>query len=171
MSVKIERRVSESKQELKLVIVGESSVGKSCLILSYSMHSFEEDHIPTVVETYKTRIKVDDKEITLYIWDTAGHEEYTKLRLLSYPRTDVFIICYSIIDPKTFDLIPDKWYSEVHRNVPEARCILVGTKKDLVNDQNVLRKLADQNLVPVDTNEAIKLQKKIGAFGLIGINN
>ena len=75
----------------KLVIVGDGACGKTCLLIVFSKDQFPEVYVPTVFESY-----VADIEADLARWDTADQEDYDRLRPLSYPDTDVILMCFSI---------------------------------------------------------------------------
>ena len=77
----------------------------------------------------------------LALWDTAGQEDYDRLRPLSYPDTDVILMCFSIDSPDSLENIPEKWTPEVRHFCPNVPIILVGNKKDLRNDENTKREL------------------------------
>ena len=83
----------------KLVIVGDGACGKTCLLFVFSKDEFPEFYAPTVFENYVADIAVDDKFVELALWDTAGQETYDRLRPLSYPDTDVILMCFSIDNP------------------------------------------------------------------------
>ncbi len=74
---------------------------------------------------------VDGKLINLCLWDTAGQEDYDRLRPLSYPQTDVFLITFSLVNPSSFENVKSKWWPEVQHHWPKATVILVGTKLDM----------------------------------------
>ena len=80
----------------KLVIVGDGACGKTCLLIVFSKDQFPEVYVPTVFENYVADIEVDGKQVELALWDTAGQEDYDRLRPRSYLETDVILMCLSI---------------------------------------------------------------------------
>lgn len=76
-------------------------------------------------------MKRDNDVILLHLWDTAGQEDYDRLRPLSYPGADVVLLCFSTINQASYDAIREKWAPEVHHYIPNIPYILVGTKIDL----------------------------------------
>jgi len=117
----------------KLVIVGDGTCGKTCLLIVFSKDEFPEVYVPTVFENYVADIEVDGKQVELALWDTAGQEDYDRLRPLSYPDTDVILMCFSIDSPDSLTNIPEKWVPEVRHFCPKVPIVLVGNKKDLRN--------------------------------------
>merc|ERR1712083_279057 len=81
---------------LKCVIVGDGAVGKTCLVQWYTEKTFPQDYIPTVFDNKLLNMTVDDVHVSLELFDTAGQEDYKSLRLMSYPRTNIFVICYAV---------------------------------------------------------------------------
>nr|CAI5849782.1 unnamed protein product [Callosobruchus analis] len=79
------------------------------------------------------------KQVELALWDTAGQEDYDRLRPLSYPDTDVILMCFSVDSPDSLENIPEKWTPEVKHFCPNVPIILVGNKKDLRNDPATIR--------------------------------
>lgn len=97
---------------------------------------------------------VDGKPINLGLWDTAGQEDYDRLRPLSYPQTDVFLICFSLVNPASFENVRAKWYPEVRHHCPATPIILVGTKLDLREDKETIERLKDKKLAPITYPQA-----------------
>ncbi|CAI2380695.1 unnamed protein product [Moneuplotes crassus] len=126
----------EEEISIKCVIVGDSKVGKTSILMSYGEDTMPDGHIPTVFENYTVAVKVDDQVVSLSLWDTAPHEEYDRLRPLSYPGTDVFIICYSVTDSKSFKNVMDKWVPEIKKNCSPTPIVLVGNKIDADKDKS-----------------------------------
>jgi len=146
-------------RDIKITVVGETSVGKTSLLISYTTNSFPSEHVPTVFDNFSANSIVDDESITLGLWDTAGSPEFNELRPLSYPGTDAFIICYSIIDPSSLRSIQERWVPEISQHCPGVPIILVGTKFDLRKSES------QTDLVPLQ--DAEKMAKQINAVALI----
>ena len=92
-----------------------------------------------------------------------GQEDYDRLRPLSYPQTDVFLICFSIISPVSLSNVKTKWWPEVSHNCPNAKTILVGTKLDLREEKETLDRLREKGLSPVTPDQGRQMAKDIGA--------
>ena len=152
-----------SMQTIKCVVVGDGAVGKTCLLISYTTNAFPEEYIPTVFDNYSAQISVDGRAISLNLWDTAGQEEYDRLRTLSYPQTNVFIICFSIGSPSSHANVRHKWHPEVSHHCPGVPVLLVGTKQDLRGDTEAVKKLKEHGLTPTTQQQGNALAKQIGA--------
>lgn len=141
-------------QAIKCVVVGDGAVGKTCLLISYAQNAFPGEYVLTVFDSYTANVMVNGKAISLGLWDTAGQEDYDRLRPLSYPQTDIFLICFSLTNPTSFKNVKLKWYPEVRHHCPSVPIILVGTKLDLREDKKTVAKLNEINLTPI-TNDQV----------------
>ncbi|KAG7442091.1 uncharacterized protein BT62DRAFT_974109 [Guyanagaster necrorhizus] len=147
----------------KLVVVGDGGCGKTCLLIVYAENRFPEAYIPTVFENYVTQVHFEGKEIELALWDTAGQEEYDRLRPLSYPESNVILIVFSIDFPTSLGNVLDKWYPEVAHFCEGTPLILVATKIDLRKDEQTKRMLGAQGQTPVSFEQGSSVAKEIGA--------
>lgn len=115
-------------------------------------------------DNYSANVMVDNKPINLGLWDTAGQEDYDRLRPLSYPQTDVFLICFSLVSPPSFENVKTKWYPEVSHHAPETPIILVGTKLDLREDRETVEKLKEKRQSPISYAQGVQCSKEIRAI-------
>ncbi|XP_069319579.1 rho-related GTP-binding protein RhoG-like [Eulemur rufifrons] len=150
-------------QTVKCVLVGDGAVGKTCLLISYTTNAFPDEYIPTVFDNYSAQTSVDGQIVSLNLWDTAGQEEYDRLRTLCYPQTNIFVICFSISNPSSYANVRQKWHPEVSHHCPNVPILLVGTKSDLRDDFETVKKLKEQSLVPTTPQQGIALAKEVGA--------
>ncbi|KAJ8036919.1 Ras-related C3 botulinum toxin substrate 1 [Holothuria leucospilota] len=151
-------------QAIKCVVVGDGAVGKTCLLISYTTNAFPGEYIPTVFDNYSANVMVDGRPVNLGLWDTAGQEDYDRLRPLSYPQTDVFLICFSLVSPASYENVRTKWYPEVSHHCPNTPVILVGTKLDLRDDKETIAKLGERNLRPISyPQQGLQMQKEVNA--------
>jgi Ras-related C3 botulinum toxin substrate 1 len=153
-----------SLRHIKCVVVGDGAVGKTCLLMTYTTNSFPGEYIPTVFDNYAANVIVDDMPIRLGLWDTAGQEDYERIRPLSYPQTNVFLICFSLVSESSYQNVDHKWHPEVRQHCgPDVPIILVGTKVDLRDDPDSISELVDEGKKPLKFVDGLKLQKKIDA--------
>ena len=151
-------------KHIKCVVVGDGAVGKTCLLLSYTTNAFPGEYIPTVFDNYSANVMVEDQQINLQLWDTAGQEDYKKLRPLSYPQTDVFVLCFSLVNPTSLENIQNMWVPEVKEHCPQTPYILVGMKSDLRDQFNQhADEYRSKGMEPVPSQKGEEMKKTIGA--------
>jgi Ras-related C3 botulinum toxin substrate 1 len=143
-------------ETVKCVTVGDGAVGKTCMLISYTTGHFPEEYIPTVFDNYTANVMVEGKPISLGLWDTAGQEDYDRLRPLSYPATDVFLVCFSVDSKTSLENVENKWLPEINKFCPETAFVLVGTKSDFRDEPPAGK--ANQ-LVPVSDAQAVSVRK------------
>ncbi|KAJ8452406.1 hypothetical protein Cgig2_006211 [Carnegiea gigantea] len=120
------------------------------------------DYIPTVFDNFSANVVVEGTTVNLGLWDTAGQEDYNRLRPLSYRGADVFVLAFSLVSRASFENVQKKWILELQHYAPGVPIVLVGTKRDLREDKHFL---ADHpGLLPVSTSEGEELRKQIGAL-------
>ena len=158
-------RASAMAFRKKVVIVGDGrssfdsvcdfndGCGKTSLAiwLAKDLRFDPNEWIPTVLDSTNTitSIEVDEKQVEVELFDTAGHSAYDRIRKLVYGETcntDVVLMCFSVDSPKSLKNISEKWSPEVKRFCPNVPIILVGNKKDTRIDQRAIRE-QNQELV------------------------
>ena len=97
----------------------------------------------------------------------AGQEDYDRLRPLSYPDTDVILMCFSIDSPDSLENIPEKWNPEVKHFCPNVPVLLIGNKKDLRNDEQTKRELMKLRQEPVRSEQGRAMADRIGAYAYL----
>merc|ERR1712060_492067 len=137
--------------------------------MSYTDKVFPDKYVPTIFNntTKEMNLNSEDK-VNLDLWDTAGQEEFDRIRYLSYRDTNVFFFCYSCVDPDSFSNIKSKWLPEITYHVKnqsgaaKPTMMLVGLKCDLLKDKKALEDLERANKHPVDSTTAEAYAKEKG---------
>ena len=126
------------EQLYKIIIIGDSGVGKSNILGRYLHNEFKHDTKSTVgVEFGSKQLKVDGVNIKLQIWDTAGEERYRAITSAYYKGSKGCFIVYDITSEISFENV-EKWYEEIRKSAEkEISVILVGNKCDLENERKV----------------------------------
>ncbi|KYQ90383.1 Rho GTPase [Tieghemostelium lacteum] len=146
----------------KVVVVGDGATGKTTLLIRYTTGEFPTEYVPTVFDNYSPGVMVDGKP-SLSLWDTAGGEDYDRLRPLSYPGTDFVFIVFSICSPASFNNVSYKWVPEIKRYMPSVPIFLIGTKTDLREDDHTVFKLSQDNTKPITTKQGKEKAYAVGA--------
>ena len=129
----------------KIIIVGDSGVGKSCLSIKASRNYFEDFYSPTVGFEFLTfNVKVEDQNIKLQIWDTCGQEVYRSLISSFYRSASLAIIVYSIDNEESFINI-EKWLNDVKsQSNPDVKIFIIGNKADLEDKREVTKEAGEK---------------------------
>ena len=149
---------------MKCVVVGDPMVGKTSLIYSCATRNGVPLSFPLIWDNYQVPMTVEGKQVILSLWDTAGPDDYDRLRPLSYPNTDIFLVCFSLVQPQSYENVFKKWYPELKYHCPNTPILLVGTKQDIVNTSMQLRV---ENSAPLTKEDGLSLCEDIGAVKYI----
>ncbi|GFS41198.1 RHO-related protein from plants 9 [Actinidia rufa] len=153
---------------IKCVTVGDGAVGKTCMLICYTSNKFPTDYVPTVFDNFSANVAVDGRIVNLGLWDTAGQEDYSRLRPLSYRGADIFVLAFSLISRASYENVLKKWMPELCRFAPNVPIVLVGTKLDLREGRGYDSYEADHmgaNVITPALGE--ELRKQIGAAAYI----
>lgn len=148
-----------ASKQIKCVVVGDGAVGKTSMLQCYAENKFPDDYVATVFDNYSANLKVDGEYLVLNLWDTAGQETHDRLRPLSYPGTDVFLVCFSVASRTSYEHATEKWFPEIRHHCPDVPIVLVGTKTDL-RDMKDKHNHDEEILSPTD---GVLLKNKIKA--------
>ncbi|XP_043724294.1 rac-like GTP-binding protein ARAC7 isoform X1 [Telopea speciosissima] len=150
---------------IKCVTVGDGAVGKTCMLICYTSNKFPTDYVPTVFDNFSANVAVDGNIVNLGLWDTAGQEDYSRLRPLSYRGADIFVLAFSLLSRASYENVLKKWMPELRRFAPNVPIILVGTKLDLRDDRGYLADHMGSGAITSAQGE--ELRKQIGAAAYI----
>ena len=128
----------------KLILIGNSGVGKSCILQRYIKHTFEESYKCTIgVDFLMKSIVINGQTVKLQLWDTAGQEKYKSMASSYYRGANVALIVFDITNHESFDALP-LWIENFYKNGPEQKnIILIGNKNDLTDLRQVTQKEAE----------------------------
>ncbi|KAI9755497.1 MAG: Rho GTPase [Lichina confinis] len=119
--------------------------------------------VPTVFENYVTDCRVDGKSVQLALWDTAGQEDYERLRPLAYSKAHVILIGFSVETPDSLENVRHKWVEEAAERCPGIPIILVGLKKDLREDPIAIEEMRLRSQQFVSYKDGNDVAHQIGA--------
>ncbi|KAJ6251480.1 hypothetical protein M0813_15020 [Anaeramoeba flamelloides] len=150
-------------KSIKLVVVGDGGVGKTSLLITYTTQAFPSEYVPTVFDNLSETMWLDGEPVRLGIWDTAGGEDFDRLRPLMYPQTDVFFICFDISRPVSLKNAQSRWAPELQFHCPGTPFLLIGNKQDLRDDQTTIRRLQERGESPTTYEQGVKAAEEMGA--------
>ncbi len=137
----------------KLVLIGDSGVGKSCLLLRFADFSFQESYISTIGVDFRFRtVDIGDKKVKLQIWDTAGQERFRTITSAYYRGADGIIMVYDVTNVESFENVKN-WLKEVEDHASEDTCkLMIGNKNDCTNKAvpfTKAKEMADSLKMPI----------------------
>ncbi|KAF2901472.1 hypothetical protein ILUMI_04714, partial [Ignelater luminosus] len=94
----------QEDSSIKCVVVGDGSVGKTCMLIRYAKDEYPTEYIPTVFDNYAVSVPISGENYKLHLFDTAGQEDFEQLRRLAFSNTDVFLVCFAV----------DRWASFIN---------------------------------------------------------
>ena len=119
-------------EDLKCILVGSVGRQKNALVIACTTNAFPGEHVHTVFDDYSAIVMPEGlAPVNLHMWNTSNQEDYAKLSRLSYQNTDVFMLCFSLVDPKSLEKIETFWLPEIMIYCSGAPYILVGLESDL----------------------------------------
>lgn len=144
------------------VVVGNITVGKTRLLYTNCHNSYPEDAILTVFDDYSVKINVEGHSINLILFDTYHNED--GLNHIMYPKADVFIICFSLVNKDSFENVDNYWFHEIRSVCPNTPFLLVGTKKDLRDEYEINEdRYKTLGMSPISTEKGEEMKRRIGA--------
>ncbi|KAJ9663161.1 Rho GTPase [Neophaeococcomyces mojaviensis] len=147
----------------KLVIIGDGACGKTSLLSVFTLGYFPTHYVPTVFENYVTDCRVDGRSVQLALWDTAGQEDYERLRPLAYSQSHVILIGFSVDSPDSLENVQHKWIEEARDKCPDVPIILVGLKNDLRQDPIAIEEMRKKSQRFITPKEGEQMAQICGA--------
>lgn len=140
-----------------IVVVGDGTVGKTWLLHRFHGHDLPQDYVATIYDKTEFEVQVDGQTHIIQLIDTAGQEEYDKLRRVIYPMADAFLLCFSVDCRDSLYNAKTKWFKELRQNCKDVPIVLCATKTDLREEKPNC----------VSASEAKSVQLKIGANSFV----
>ncbi|GFF31113.1 GTP-binding protein rhoA [Aspergillus lentulus] len=173
----------QSRTRMKFVFVGDGACGKTCLLIRASKGVMPEVYVPTVFENYVCDVQAYGTSVEVALWDTAGQEDYDRLRPLAYPDSHGVFICFSIDSPDSLYNAQEKvkysvrqgrgeapvliaitqWINEVSHFCKDVPVFLLGCKNDLRDDPSTIGELFKTSQCPVKPAVAEEVGRDLGA--------
>ncbi|CAG0903380.1 unnamed protein product, partial [Cyprideis torosa] len=177
-------------RDVKIVTIGDATVGKTCMLITYSTNQFPDFYKVTVFDSYAVSVAIGDREFQLNLYDTAGQEEYKALSAISYNGAHIFLVCFSVfplrmpgqigclkfcfnvqmfpsywfqVSPVSIENVRANWVPQIQLQCPDVPFLLVGTQIDLRRDAETLEKLADRNQRPFTPEQGERFAEELGA--------
>ncbi|KAJ2329942.1 GTP-binding protein Rho1 [Coemansia sp. RSA 2673] len=148
----------------KAVVIGDGACGKTCLLHVFRVGRFPTDnrYIPTVFDVCIKDVEHRGHSVEVELWDTAGQEDYDRLRPLSYPEASVVVVCFAVDDVESLGNVVEKWVPEAQEHAPRARIVLAALKTDLRTDpQTVEHMRRIHGRQPLDFEDGSRLARSL----------
>jgi len=113
---------------VKFIASGDGFVGKSSLLIRWATREFPHEYVPPTFDNYTVNTHVHSLPVSVGFWDTNNKEGRDSIRPLSYKDDENFLICFSVVDPRSFQSVSSKWFPEADKYCPKGVKILCGTK-------------------------------------------
>ncbi|KAJ7064943.1 Cdc42-like protein [Mycena amicta] len=147
----------------KVVVVGDGAVGKTCLLIRHATGVFPTEYVPCTHDPSTSTFQFEGETYGICFFDTGGGEDYDRLRPLSYPQTDAFLLCYCVTTPASFANIKQKWIPELNHFSKDVPVVLVATQMDKRDDEKTINRLARTGQKAVTTVQGQRLAVEVGA--------
>ena len=136
--------MGDADYSAKLLLIGNSGVGKTCILQRFQRDEFRASQIPTIAIDFSTKaVEVRGRRLKMQIWDTAGQEKYNTLTTTFFKSTHAILLCFAIDDRASFDAL-NNWMAQVAANAPKnVLLVLVGNKADLQQKRVILQEEAE----------------------------
>jgi len=157
-------RIKPPKATIKILCVGDGSIGKTCLLTVFATNEFPTNYEPTVFDNFACVMHRNSTSYNLELFDTAGQEEWEQLRRMMYANTDVFLVCYSCMQPSSFDNVEKKWMPDVRSHDPSSLVILVALCIDLRTNNNSQNNLLSSPMITTRQGSELAKRLKCNAF-------
>ncbi|ESO94121.1 hypothetical protein LOTGIDRAFT_118856 [Lottia gigantea] len=152
-----------SKKRLKCVVVGDDWVGKTSMLMGYATNRYPTQHVPAVFDNYTGCVKVAGRKIDLEIMDSIQQESCAELCHNTFNDTDVFVVCFSVVQPDSLENVQKHWIPHIKNMAPETPFVLVGTQADLRQADFLLTELHQQGKEFISQSDADEMARNLGA--------
>lgn len=156
--------VTKKTIQRKIVLLGDGACGKTSLLNVFTRGYFPQVYEPTVFENYVHDIYVDNTHIELSLWDTAGQEEFDRLRSLSYSDTHTIMLCFSVDSRDSLENVESKWVGEIADNCQGVKLVLVALKCDLRETAGDEEEGPEKNVNFIQYPEGLAVAERIRAL-------
>ncbi|XP_068577825.1 rho-related GTP-binding protein RhoV-like [Cebidichthys violaceus] len=167
MACQRHEKANRPRGELSCMLVGDGAVGKTSMIISYIFNGYNSEYRQTAFDVFTGLVHVNGVPTRIKLIDTAGQEEFGHLRSLCYAHVDVFVLCFSLVNPVSFDNIASKWIPQIRAGNKTSPILLVGTQSDLRHNADVLIRLDQRSAKPVHFSRARRLAHRVRAHGYV----